>query len=351
MLAKQLRRWIWVINNPDEAITSDDIKLIPNVRIATWQLEIGDSGTVHYQGYIEFTQGTRGQTLKNMALFERAHLEGAFGKRAANVSYCSKEEGRLEGPFYYPTKELCSASDAQGSRTDLTQLSKRIREGATNADLIDEMAPVALKYHKAIAWQRTYQRLAPDTMTKADTYAKDCVIYWGPTGTGKSHRLRHECGDLSEWFWCRPGKWFDGYDGQTGLVFDEFRDHWMPFGHLLALLDMTPRRNEIKGSMVLLTVRKYRFSSNIHPKNWYSGIKGTVTNRPWLSSPLRRRFSAIIKMSDPVVAPGVFDVVDEDEPSTEEEEYPLVQERHNRVDVLVHKKSRPRPRPRSKLFL
>jgi len=67
-------------------------------------------------------------------------------------------------------------------------------------------------------------------------------------------------------FWC-------GYQGQANVVVDEFRGG-IDIGHLLRWLDRYPVNVEIKGASVPLCVKKYAFTSNLHPREWYPELDG-----------------------------------------------------------------------------
>nr|AUF34975.1 putative replication-associated protein [uncultured virus] len=132
-------------------------------------------------------------------------------------------------------------------------------------------------------------------------------------------KLAQECPEGKEWFWMIPGKWFDGYEGQPGIVFNDYRDSWMPYNMLLRLLESMPgRRVEFKGAIVRMHAHKFRFSTNVHPKSWYKGVRRAEGYKRWADNPLKRRFSLIELMSQRVEIPGVFEVIDEDEPSSSE---------------------------------
>lgn len=76
--------------------------------------------------------------------------------------------------------------------------------------------------------------------------------YWGATGTGKSRAAATEAnasaGDGGV-FWQSGGKWWDGYDGHTHVIIDDFRPEQMKFAIVLRLLDRTPFTVEFKGGM------------------------------------------------------------------------------------------------------
>lgn len=146
-------------------------------------------------------------------------------------------------------------------------------------------------------------------------------VYWGPTHTGKSYKLRKDCPEGPEWFWMMAGKWWDGYEGQPGIVFDEYRGSWMKYETLLRVLTHGPRRVEIKGTVARLKAWKFRFSSNLHPKNWY---KGVAINSPFLLSPLKSRLVIIKKMTVRYIPDVPLVYEDDDEPSSEEYIAPAV---------------------------
>jgi len=100
----QNRAYVFVINNPGENVPSDNpmevLKpLEDKIKYAVWQLEKGENGTPHYQGYVQWKgRGRRRQGMKT--LFPRAWIDVANGSAVQNKVYCTKEECRIEGPFY-----------------------------------------------------------------------------------------------------------------------------------------------------------------------------------------------------------------------------------------------------------
>lgn len=64
-----------------------------------FQLEVGEQGTPHFQGYIEFTTRKRIQTVKNLLNVDSIHLERRRGTQDQACAYASKEESRADGPW------------------------------------------------------------------------------------------------------------------------------------------------------------------------------------------------------------------------------------------------------------
>jgi len=281
------RCWILTLNNPSAWLDMEDVQYL---QYAAWQLEIGDSGTVHYQIYVNFSTNVSLHWVTSLSEFRGCHAEVRRGTKLEAVEYCTKDESRLEGPFYYPNKKavLRHASSEKGRRTDIDALVEMIEREYTDAQ-IAEVAPVLIvKYQRGA----DHLRLARSKPGRSGERI-DSVVYVGPSGTGKSRRLREECPEGDLWFWVSPGKWFDGYQGQPGLVFDEFRDTWYTYSYFLKLVDIYPFRVEKKSGTVVMKATRFRFSTNVHPKSWWSGRPGKL---PWEEDPLRRRLKLIVLM-------------------------------------------------------
>jgi len=101
------QRWCFTINaapGQSDPLTLDTLEmkagglmdqLEPGVFI--YQIERGDQGTAHVQGYCEFKYQKDFSYLKRVN--KHAHWEKAKGSRAENVKYCTKPEGFLRGPW------------------------------------------------------------------------------------------------------------------------------------------------------------------------------------------------------------------------------------------------------------
>jgi len=315
MASDQLRCWMMTRNNPDEALTPEDVAQWPQIRAGVWQLEIGENGTVHYQGYFEFMRGMRMANLK--AIDPVANWQARGGSQAEAIAYCMKpdpwdgkqfpDDTRLEGPFRYG--QWAQA----GKRLDFNSAIDLVVAGASNEVLARDAPGAFVRYHRGFEALRLH---LPQPAWDPATKVTDCIMYWGPPRTGKSWRLRMECPSGPDWFWAAEGKWFDGYAGQAGIVFDEIRDSWYPWETLLRIIDGYPIRREIKGGTVNVRATRFRMSSNVHPKFWYSGMK-TTPNHPWRDSPLRGRFSVIEYMGDRVAQAPYAAVRDDHEPPDE----------------------------------
>lgn len=123
--AAQARHWCFTLNNPqDEEWYNDSNPLpaLPDERYVVWQLETGEEGTPHYQGYVEFSRPKRKGAVRRML---RAHWGARKASREAARDYCRKEDTRVDGPW-----ERGAFNDGgQGKRNDLADAVQALKAG------------------------------------------------------------------------------------------------------------------------------------------------------------------------------------------------------------------------------
>lgn len=298
------RDWIVVVNMLEE----DDQEVLapwewPGLKFAVWQLEMGESGTVHWQCFFSFEEPLRLAALHKLDGLARAACKKRRGtKQQAMVYACKRDETALEATQWWPSEEavrrLCD--QGAGKRTDLEELATMVKAGLTDHQIADYAPTYVLKYQRGIRDLRTAHFVQGREANEIDS-----IVYVGPTGTGKSFRLRAECPEGPDWFWVKKGKWFDGYQMQPGLVFDEFRDSWMSHSDMLSLVDVYPRKVEIKGAVIQMYATRFRFSSNVHPADWWN-MRPNLPN--WVDDPLRRRIRHIVPMEEVWAGPEIVHV-------------------------------------------
>lgn len=252
----QARAWVFTLNNPQGPI---DWTQFEKVRYAIYQEERGDNGTLHYQGYVEFSGPLRLAGVRK--ILPRAHWEPRRGTREQAKEYASKEETRISGPFEYGEFVL-----EQGKRTDLAAVRDAIKSGKSDLEIFDEFPGTYLRYHNGIGKIRTI--IAPPRNFKTIG-----VFLYGPTGTGKTHYCLEE--DPNVFFKQPSSKWWDGITSQTtSVVLDDFYG-WLPYHDLLRIIDQYPLTVETKGGQVQFRAKTVYITSNKKPQEWYNNVKIT----------------------------------------------------------------------------
>lgn len=193
-----------------------------------YQLEVGDSGTPHIQGYVRFKASKFLEAAKR-CIHDTAHLEPARGSEEQNRSYCTKDGGSetTEHGEYLPHQ------GQQGHRSDLHQVTTAIKNGTPMREIATNFPETYVRYHNGLT-QLQRALAAPPAAERPVR----CVILWGPTATGKTHRVRTSFPGI---FSIRAGRGpFDNYEGQAEVLFDEFRFEEWPISDMNQYCDKWP---------------------------------------------------------------------------------------------------------------
>lgn len=264
-----VKNWCFTLNNPEDHKLPD--LWHQRVMFCIWQLEKGENGTPHLQGFVQFKDRVRLTTLKQLS--SRAHWEkmGKYATVQDNIHYCSKpNEGcecdhcrnakRLAGPWSYGTPSYT------GKRSDLQALAKRAVELGSIQKIAEEIPEVVMKYPKGL------QTLLDATTPKPPPLAVGQVVklYYGPTGTGKTYAAITESAE--EETYLKPlGKWWPRYYGEGTVILDDFAGAASEFKltETLQLLDIYRYQVETKGGYQWLQRKVIIVTTNVHPKQWY----------------------------------------------------------------------------------
>nr|UIW13726.1 MAG: replicase [ssDNA virus sp.] len=257
----QARNWCFTLNNP----TIDELTLaniLEDTTYTIFQLETGENGTPHFQGFVVFPQKKRLTQLR--ALVKGAHWEIARGTPAQNRDYCSKPDGQVGMPV-----ELGNFSEVKtkGQRTDLKALHSSLKSGLDNLAYRDEFFEQFLRYPNLV---QNYKLAGIQARDK--TTVPRCFLLIGAPGTGKSRFAEVLADGMHPGRVYRkfPGKWFDGYTGERVIIFDDFRGSSLSFTGFKLLVDRYPFRVELKGTTCEMAASDFVITTNIDPKNWWA---------------------------------------------------------------------------------
>jgi len=183
---------------------------------------------------------------------------------------CLKSEWARKG-LRIPGSKVCEWGTKgdliQGQRTDLQMFIEEAKSGVTYSTLMDSQSEVCAKY---FSFSKAY--CAAQRMKNIPAWRTiETTVYWGFTGVGKTRRVFHDYPDVYKLDPCGEGKlWFDGYEGQSVLLLDDFYG-WLPIGTLLNLLDGYRLRLNVKNSYTYALWTKIFITSNVAPISWYCG--------------------------------------------------------------------------------
>lgn len=263
----QRRNWCWTWNNPGGTRPA----LPESARYHIYQLERGEAGTEHLQGYVEFKRSIRMSTVKSAYGNNALHCEPRMGSREQARDYCKKPDTRVDGPFEH------GEWVADGERTDVAAFVRAVREGKSDLELLDLQPAAFMRMHRAVDRVRAATlRANSQTFRHVETR-----VFAGQTGTGKTRSV-YEIEGYDRVFTKQAsmGDWWDGYCGQPVLLLDEFNGSWLRYEQLLNVLDGHPMQMQVKGNFTHAAWVRVYITSNILPEQWYlQGLTPALNRR------------------------------------------------------------------------
>lgn len=218
-----------------------------------------DTGRLHYHVYCEFVKQQTVASVKEIFGDPTIHVEKRRGTAQQAREYVLKDKNEFE-PLEF------GVMSKQGRRTDLEGVMESIQGGASMADLAEKHPAEFIKYSGGISRARF---LLTSKRAKMEDRDVEVSVFYGPAGSGKTRAVfdLHR-GDL---FKLDAGNsvWFDGYEGESVLLIDDFYG-WIKYGQLLNILDRYPLRLDVKGGHTWAQWTKVYITSNRHPESWYS---------------------------------------------------------------------------------
>lgn len=319
---KYAQRYCFTWNNPsiDGDALAEFLEGKDEVRLAVFQLEVGINGVEHFQGYLETTKRMYTTGFHAMMAPFKMHAEHANSGKKTNFKYCTKHEGRMEGPWYVKCDEHeCNNKDGkQGKRSDMDRFAEMVmEEKGITTKVIETMPGHAAKFGKhglnlLAMWQLAKAQEEDDAFWDEENAKEDrgeettgqrqrhLELYWGPTAIGKTTRInrrirRDQLGrkyvkDCSH-------KWWDGYKGEEVVVMDEFKgDSYGSIEQFNNTTNLGPWQVETKGGMACLLAKTMFFASNRHPSHWWKKDKSGdefLNHRDARYRAMARRFKVV----------------------------------------------------------
>ena len=219
-------RWSWTWNNP-ERDPEEWLDVLSDLLAASrgiFQLEAGDSGTQHFQGYLEFASSGRKRFawLKKHVFTSGQHFNKSRKPPLANWRYCSKEETRISGPWFFGTVPTVPKWAISGDEVSDSTLVALVRGAAGPKEIV-----AAVRENRELAHAVHAIKLSSH-FREARTWQTQCLVLHSPGGIGKSmpaKAIADHVGSNHGWqtYYKCLTKWWDGYCGQEIVIFDDFK--------------------------------------------------------------------------------------------------------------------------------
>lgn len=278
MRVNKARQWCFTLNN---FTATDESKLATffdsHCKWMCFGREIApETGTPHLQGVFYLNSQKSLRSIKKLMDISTLHLEVTRGSSSQNRDYVTKDKDFVE----------FGSMPQQGKRNDIDNVRDMVKANRSFLEVLD----VSRSYQSA-RFAQLYMTARP-----APPRAPGNKLYvYGPSGTGKSTLARSLFNAASlEYYVCDLDGWFDGYMGDTALLFDDFRSQSCPISRFLRILDPWSVRLPVKGASVSATSGHVTVTTVKAPWDLYVGED---------SVQIIRRFDLFILTSE-----SIFDI-------------------------------------------
>lgn len=241
---KQSDRFQLTINNPqDYGMGHQKIKetLVFNFKTLIYFCMADEKGSCfHTHVFVCFSSRVRFSMIKKY--FPTAHIESCKGTSTENICYI-KKSGKWKDDIKHGTQVDNTYEeygtpppDSKGKREDLTDLYNMVMDGLTNAEIIARNQDFILYLDKLDKLRTTILTEKYKGIRRTNL---EVTYVSGITGSGKTRGILDEYGDSNVYRVTDYAHPFDGYNCQSVIVFDEFRDS-LELKDMLNYLDIYP---------------------------------------------------------------------------------------------------------------
>ncbi len=234
----------------------------------TFQVEVGESGTPHFQGFVQFEDKLRLTALKK--LHKHAHWEKRRGTPYEAAHYCQK-----------PVKDCTCQHCENLERFDIVH-----EDGYMTAENSARMYEVArciidTGLHRAVErfpelylqYPRGFESLALKTCPARD-FPTEVTVLYGTPGTGKTrYAVSGPTPTYKLACFGQGTDFFGEYDPlyHQAVVVDDFYGNWK-YTTFLQVADRYPCEVHCKGGFLQFLAKQLIFTSNLAPDEWYRKV-------------------------------------------------------------------------------
>ncbi len=272
----------FTLNDPQEELLFDPTVMLYLI----YQLELSESGTPHFQGYMELKKPQSLAQIKVMLDCPHVHIEKRQGTAEQASDYCCKEDSYVPGGQRLKFGRM--KPTAPGKRNDINEFKDAVMgEKKRKRELIDEHAGMIAKYPRF--YNEMWAMIQPERVNELKVY-----LLIGPPGCGKTRSVHEAYKERKNDLWRAPVSngtmWFDRYDGHPAALFDDFTgaSTHMRLDNFLNIIDRYPLFVPIKGCHFWWMPDTIFITTNIYPRDWFKW-----ENRAIQYQALARRFTAV----------------------------------------------------------
>ena len=295
--------------------TDIDINLLKTIKLDPakdcWVVakEVGENGTPHLQGAFYFKNARSFESIKKK--LPKAHIIESRGHPPDVLGYCCKgdsNETNTTDIEWEKPKGHKKFRPVQGWRFfnfDMLGLEAKILtfggvfpKGQGSKSLFAEIVEDCdfslrniLQDQRANTQSLQFAHKYLEYLEPPRNYKTEVIVCYGPTGRGKDHFAKLQCGaEFNDGTYHYPdmfsrpmtkssgGKWWFGYDNHEDVILSDFRDNWFKFGEFLNILE-GEYVVETKNGNRQFRPKRIFITSPEHPNEWYRGKTGEDRNQ------------------------------------------------------------------------
>lgn len=249
-------QWVFTLNAVGDADLPAKPQMTEDISFMCFQLERSATGRLHYQGLLRLKAKKSMLQVKKILKCVDIHLEVVKDWKSA-LKYVQKMESRVSPPETY-------GEDAgQGRRSDMRISAEEVRDGRSLYDIGMERPHVLAQYGRGLEFLKeklVHSRKRPELQV---------YCLYGATGIGKSWTVDALTdGDLYR-VYDTKAPWFDGYNQQKNVVFEDYGCGMMNIHLLKQVLDIYAIRVSVKGGSVAWNPINIFLTTNVVMGDWY----------------------------------------------------------------------------------
>jgi len=204
----------------------------------------------HLQGFVYFDNVIARKTVQERLGVGKCHCKPMYSTPDACIAYSKKEGDYVE----------LGDRPAQGKKCDKEEIKTMAMAGTPIRRVLDDTQATMHSIRTIELMYRYYE-------AKRD-WEMNIYWYWGTPKAGKSRRVREHAvstyGEGCYYEATHTAQWFDGYDGHSVIIVDDFRESWIPWPALLQFTDRYGFRVPYKGGFRQLLAKAIYFTC-VHP--------------------------------------------------------------------------------------